>query len=230
MSKALESLVASFGGDVETLAATRLFVLLLLGGVLALFVRMLYVRFSRSVSDRESFGAVFVPLTVATVLVISVVKSSLALSLGLVGALSIVRFRAAIKDPEELVYLFFCIAVGLSLGANLIVTAMVGLVVFTLFVIVQQRVKMKTGRHNLLLTISGDDEAFFGDGSRSVQQQIDGALGSYEIQRFEYEDGQVQFRATVRPESSEEITAMMADLQKKLPGCQLSYVNLDNLL
>lgn len=46
------------------------------------------------------------------------VESSLALSLGLVGALSIVRFRAAIKEPEEIVYLFFCIALGLALGAE----------------------------------------------------------------------------------------------------------------
>ena len=51
-----------------------------------------------------------------TMLIITVVKSSLALSLGLVGALSIVRFRAAIKEPEELAYLFLTIAIGLALG------------------------------------------------------------------------------------------------------------------
>ena len=53
-----------------------------------------------------------------TYIVIMVVKNSLALSLGLVGALSIVRFRAAIKEPEELVYLFLIIAAGLGCGAN----------------------------------------------------------------------------------------------------------------
>ena len=51
-------------------------------------------------------------------LIITVVKSSLALSLGLVGALSIVRFRTAIKNPEELIFLFLCIAIGVGLGAN----------------------------------------------------------------------------------------------------------------
>ena len=56
--------------------------------------------------------------TVATVVVISIVKSSLALSLGLVGALSIVRFRSAIKEPEELAYLFLSIGIGLGLGAG----------------------------------------------------------------------------------------------------------------
>jgi len=57
-------------------------------------------------------------LAVTTTMIITVVKSSLALSLGLVGALSIVRFRAAIKEPEELTYLFLTIAIGLGLGAN----------------------------------------------------------------------------------------------------------------
>ena len=60
----------------------------------------------------------FIPLAIITTLVITVIKFSLALSLGLVGALSIVRFRAAIKEPEELVYLFFIIGIGLANGAN----------------------------------------------------------------------------------------------------------------
>ena len=51
-------------------------------------------------------------------IIITIVKSSLALSLGLVGALSIVRFRTAIKDPEELSFLFISIAIGLGMGAN----------------------------------------------------------------------------------------------------------------
>ena len=51
-------------------------------------------------------------------IIITIVKSSIALSLGLVGALSIVRFRAAIKEPEELTFLFICIAIGVGLGAG----------------------------------------------------------------------------------------------------------------
>ena len=63
-----------------------------------------------------------------------IVKSSLALSLGLVGALSIVRFRAAIKEPEELVYLFLIIAIGLGCGANQLIITSVG-IFFSLFII-----------------------------------------------------------------------------------------------
>ena len=79
---------------------------------------LLYEKFGQSLSNRKSFSKNLIFLTMTTMLVISIVKSSLALSLGLVGALSIVRFRAAIKEPEELVYLFLAISIGLGFGAN----------------------------------------------------------------------------------------------------------------
>jgi hypothetical protein len=78
----------------------------------------LYGRYGRALGNRRAFALNFVPLTITTMFVIAVVKSSLALSLGLVGALSIVRFRTAIRDPEELIYLFACIGLGLGFGAN----------------------------------------------------------------------------------------------------------------
>ena len=91
---------------------------ILVSAILAAIVKFVYVRISRTLNDREHFSDIFVPLAIITTLVITVIKFSLALSLGLVGALSIVRFRAAIKEPEELVYLFFIIGIGLANGAN----------------------------------------------------------------------------------------------------------------
>ena len=79
---------------------------------------LFYQRYGQSLSNRESFARNFVALGMTTMMVITIVKSSLALSLGLVGALSIVRFRTAIKEPEELVYLFLALAIGLGLGAS----------------------------------------------------------------------------------------------------------------
>jgi len=86
-------------------------------GALSGILTISYIRFGRSLSNRKIFAANFIPITLTTMFIISVVKSSLALSLGLVGALSIVRFRTAIREPEELVYLFICIALGLGFGA-----------------------------------------------------------------------------------------------------------------
>jgi uncharacterized membrane protein YhiD involved in acid resistance len=213
-------------------ANIRLFINLIVGGLLSMFVRELYRRFSRSLSNRESFSAIFIPLTVTTVLVINTVKSSLALSLGLVGALSIVRFRAAIKDPEELVYLFFCIAIGLTLGAGFTAEAFSGLVIFTIFIIYlhHRGVGGRRGQHNLLLTITGHKDVFFGDDVAQFQKLIDEIVGPYQIQRFEHDRGQIQFRATISPTSEKEITTIMANLQEKLPNCEISYLNLHNLL
>ena len=83
------------------------FIAILVSLILAYIVKLTYIKVGRALNDKEYFSDTFIPLAIITTLVITVIKFSLALSLGLVGALSIVRFRAAIKEPEELVYLFF---------------------------------------------------------------------------------------------------------------------------
>jgi hypothetical protein len=116
---------------------------LLSSAILSFFVHLFYIKFSSTLSNRSEFSKNFVILGVATTIIIMIVKSSLALSLGLVGALSIVRFRAAIKEPEELIYLFLIIAIGLGCGANQLIITAVGIVfsllVITLFSIYQKK-------------------------------------------------------------------------------------------
>src|SRR5512136_3086596 len=86
--------------------------------ILSAITSYVYVRFGTPLSNRRSFARNFVILSLTIMFIITVVKSSLALSLGLIGALSIVRFRTAIKDPEELAFLLVTIAIGLGLGAD----------------------------------------------------------------------------------------------------------------
>jgi len=102
----------------STLSFRSFLINLIVTAILAMVLRWFYARFGTSISNRRSFAQNFVPLALTTFMIISVIKSSLALSLGLVGALSIVRFRAAIKDPEELTYIFLTIAIGLVTGAD----------------------------------------------------------------------------------------------------------------
>ena len=97
---------------------SNFFIGILLSLILAYAVKYTYIKAGRALNDKNHFSDTFIPLAIITTLVITVVKFSLALSLGLVGALSIVRFRAAIKEPEELVYLFLVISIGLANGAN----------------------------------------------------------------------------------------------------------------
>ena len=100
---------------------------LLCSVVLSLLIQVFYIKFSSTLSNRMNFSKNFVLLGATTCIIIVIVKNSLALSLGLVGALSIVRFRAAIKEPEELVYLFLVIAVGLGCGAGQIKVIIAGI-------------------------------------------------------------------------------------------------------
>ena len=113
------------------------FIALLLSLILAYLVKLTYVKVGRALNDKDYFSDTFIPLAIITTLVITVIKFSLALSLGLVGALSIVRFRAAIKEPEELVYLFFVIAIGLANGANQFLLSTLATIIIIIFLFIR---------------------------------------------------------------------------------------------
>ena len=113
------------------------FIALLLSLLLSFIVKLTYLKVGRALNDKDYFSDTFIPLAIITTLVITVVKFSLALSLGLVGALSIVRFRAAIKEPEELVYLFFVIAIGLANGANQFLLSIISTLIIVFFLIIR---------------------------------------------------------------------------------------------
>lgn len=119
----------------------------------------LYVRCGRSLSPRAPFAGTFPLLGVATFVVISVVKSSLALSLGLVGALSIIRFRAAIKEPEEQVFLFLAIAMSLGLGANQRLMTLVAFAVVGAFLLTRHALAPPKELANMHVRISGQPSA-----------------------------------------------------------------------
>ena len=123
--------------------------------VLAVILEYTYIKCARTISNRKQFAGVFLLIAFTTMLIITIVKSSLALSLGLVGALSIVRFRAAIKEPEELAYLFFAISVGLGLGANQTVVVVVAFAVAMVIIWGRYFIKGKRSKHqNLYLNFS----------------------------------------------------------------------------
>jgi len=109
-------------------------------------------------SNKKDFSKIFIPLCLATTLIITIVKSSIALSLGLVGALSIVRFRAAIKEPEELIYLFLIIAIGLAFGSNqfLIGYLLTSVALSVIYVLSKIRLRQDIiSVNNLVVVVSG---------------------------------------------------------------------------
>lgn len=210
----------------QNVSALALSVYLVMGGLMALYLRLVYRKCGATANDADSITRVFPLLTLVTIGVISVVKSSAALSLGLVGALSIVRFRAAIKEPEELVYLFLCIGVGLALGAGQPLLALTMLLVASVFIFGMHYAKGSTQHQNLLLTISGDADRYFTNTENGALRVIEEVVKGYTLQRFDVESGRGQVRVVVHESSPQATTEMMQRLRERLPGCELSYVNL----
>jgi uncharacterized membrane protein YhiD involved in acid resistance len=114
--------------------------------ILAKALSLLYIYTGNSLSNRSRLATIFPLMALTTMLIISVVKSSLALSLGLVGALSIVRFRAAIKDPEELAFIFLSISLGLGFGADQVVLTTVFFVAIAAILLARLLFRGRLGR------------------------------------------------------------------------------------
>lgn len=134
---------------------------IIIAALLGFLLSRIYIRFGSTLSNRTRFSSNFVLITMTTMTIITIVKSSLALSLGLVGALSIVRFRAAIKDPEELSYLFLTICIGLGLGADQRKITLVMFAIIVTVIVITKRSALYTPPENLHVRILRHGEAKF---------------------------------------------------------------------
>jgi len=203
---------------------------LFVGGALAVYLRFLHGRCSATASDSDSVTRVFPLLTMITTAVIAVVQSSLALSLGLVGALSIVRFRAAIKEPEELIYLFLCIAIGLALGAAQPLLALSLVLVSSLFILGMHFTTSHALPTRMMLTVTGNVAEYFSDPEESIVSRVEAVTGPCSILRMDIEADQGQVRMLLPTTSARKIDRMIVEIRNRLPGCEFSYVDMKSAL
>lgn len=187
-----------------------------------------YQRYSPVLSNKRKFGRVFVFIAATTMLVITIVKSSLALSLGLVGALSIIRFRTPIKEPEELAYLFLSIGLGLGLGANQhVVTVLVFAVVLGYMALISSG---KDGAlpPRLLLHLAGRlPEGGAGTAESTLKQLLASAeagASRVDLRRIDSEGTSFQATLVVDLEGAEAVGPLLTRLEKVLPGSTISVV------
>ena len=153
-----------------------------IGAMLVSFlVRAFYVRYSYSLTGKVHIGSIIPILTAIVFLVIIVVKSSLALSLGLVGALSIVRFRTPIKEPEELVYLFLAIAIGLGFGAGyFLVTTLISLCILVVIYFFLSNKNNSSSEYNLVVNWSDQNISY-----ESILENLVNLSSSVKLVRLE---------------------------------------------
>ncbi|MCM1989537.1 DUF4956 domain-containing protein [Oceanirhabdus seepicola] len=140
------------------ISALSIGVNLFLAFIIGMFIFQVYKKTYQSVVYTKSFNIALVMMTVVTSLVILAVTSNVVLSLGMVGALSIVRFRSAIKDPMDIVFMFWSIAAGIIIGAGFYLLAVIGsLVVGVIIFVLTKNVKNDTPY--ILLISFKDDSA-----------------------------------------------------------------------
>ncbi len=127
---------SSFLENVSAVSLFDMMLALVLAFGLGMFIFLVYKKTYQGVMYSSSFGVTLLALTMITTLVILAVTSNVVLSLGMVGALSIVRFRTAIKEPLDIAFLFWSIAVGIVLAAGMIPLAVIGSVIIGLILLV----------------------------------------------------------------------------------------------
>lgn len=197
---------------------------LFLSGILSFILSLYYVRYGKTLTNRASLGKDFTMISLTTTLIITVVKSSLALSLGLVGALSIVRFRAAIKEPEELTYLFLAIAIGLGFGADQAVPTVFAFVVILLLVHLRNLFLTNPESQNLYLNFEMGKKP-----SENTLDKITSLLAKNakraDLKRFVQNNGVFQATFLVDFEDISQINQILSDLEKIEEGASVTFID-----
>ena len=146
---------SSFLENISSVSALDMVVVLLLSFALGLFIFFIYKKTYSGVMYSASFGVTLIALTMITSFVILAVTSNVVLSLGMVGALSIVRFRTAIKEPLDIAFLFWAIAAGIVLAAGLIPLAVFGSIGIGIILLIFVNRKSRTNPYIVVLHCDG---------------------------------------------------------------------------
>lgn len=140
------------------ISTSQIIVTMLITCVIAIYIFSVYRLLTRKTFYNKSFNISLTAITLITAIVILTVQSNIVISLGMVGALSIVRFRTAIKDPMDLAFLFWAIAVGIACGAGMIEIAIVGSLFLTILMLGLERLPVAKAAQILVINASAGVE------------------------------------------------------------------------
>ena len=156
-------------------------------------------------------------------LIITIVKSSLALSLGLVGALSIVRFRTAIKDPEELNYLFFSIAIGLGIGANQVGITILATIFISIYTIIKSKFIANKREQfiNLIISVPVNSKYDF----EEIVETISKYSNHVNVKRFSQEKDLIESSIFLNIKSFSLMSQLRKNLIKNFNGITIDFID-----
>ena len=188
------------------------------------FLSLIFNRYGKSISNRILFSNNFPLIGMTTMLIITIVKSSLALSLGLVGALSVVRFRTAIKEPEELSYLFFTIAIGLGFGANQTLITFIGFVLIVIFIYLSNLRKIKKVSTNFMSLLVSVNESNNYDVDK-ITNVIYENVSKLELKRLSSDSGELEILFKIEVDNYKNIINLKNNLKKNFQEININFLS-----
>jgi len=200
----------------------------MLAFILSTIVSYAYIKYGRSLSNRKMFSRNLSVLTMTTMLIITIVKSSLALSLGLVGALSIVRFRTALKEPEELTFAFLSIAIGLGLGADQVIVTSLGLIIILGIIVIKSKVLDTSPSQHLHLVLSSNrpDTIDFDD----VVTVLSHHCELINLKRLSEDANHIESAISIDIKDYNQLAAVKKELKLKFPTLAINFVDNSGIL
>jgi len=222
MDKELDFLKTLFTGSDQPVEILPFLVQLMITVILSLLIGFFYIKYGNSLSNRKALSKVFVLVSLTTMIIITIVKGSLALSLGLVGALSIVRFRTAIKEPEELAYFFMVISIGLGIGAGQILITIIGTVFLSTVIVFINRQKTTEVLQNLIIRFRQQKQ---GDIEKSIELLKKHAT-QLELRRLDEDEQLSEVSFAVRFSDLNNLLAAKNELKSTFPDISFSFLEI----
>lgn len=177
----------------------EIFLVLAIATVLSLYIYFIYKVLTRKTFYNKTFNISLAALALITAGIILTIQSSIVVSLGMVGALSIVRFRTAIKDPMDLVFLFWSISVGIICGARLYVIAVILCVFVTVVLFALD--KVPTAKAPKILVVNASDV----DAEDAILEVVDGLCSYYKVKSRSLSADQLDMVVELRVKEEKEL-------------------------
>lgn len=202
---------SSFLENMSSISVLDMLLSLLLAFGVGVFIFLVYKRTFKGVMYSASFGVTLIAMTMITTIIILAVTSNVVLSLGMVGALSIVRFRTAIKEPLDIAFLFWAIAVGIILAAGMIPLAVIGSIFIGLILVIF--VNKNSHDRPYIIVITCDDQ----ESEDGVSLKLKEAVKKSVIKSKTVTKGMIELNFDIRLNSND--TSFINQLSEQ-PGVQ----------
>lgn len=211
-------LKSNFLDDITSVSILDMAIALILAFGLGIFIFLVYKKTYSGVMYSSSFGTTLVALTMITTVVILAVTSNVVLSLGMVGALSIVRFRTAIKEPLDIAFLFWSIAVGIVLAAGMIPLAIIGSIIIGVILLVFVNRKSHSNPYIVVVRCDGHDS------ETKAKSFLDGKTERCVVKSKTAQKGSVELNMEIRlKDDNTDFINTLADMEGVSSAVLVSY-------